>query len=112
MPIGTSMPRRGWISMIGIAAVIAARLATAPAAGQVSAGSRGDLGPRENFAVEHEVGQRFRIDPANLPPPGLQASVGNGPRTVAYAKKGLSVPPGFTASLFATGIQNPRRLLV
>ena len=67
---------------------------------------------RGNFAAEHEIGRRFRIDPASLPPPNLQRSVRNGPRAVAYAGQRLNVPPGFTATPFATGIRNPRRLLV
>jgi glucose/arabinose dehydrogenase len=84
----------------------------APAAAQPSSGTGGALGPRENFAVEHEIGRRFRIDPANLPQPGLERSASNGPRTIAYAGQDLKVPPGFTATPFATGIRNPRRLLV
>ena len=67
---------------------------------------------RGNFVAEHEIGRRFRIDPASLPPPNLQRSVRNGPRAVAYAGQRLNVPPGFTATPFATGIRNPRRLLV
>ena len=67
---------------------------------------------RGNFAAEHEIGRRFRIDPASLPPPNLQRSVRNGPRAIPYAGQRLNVPPGFTATPFATGIRNPRRLLV
>ena len=97
-------------TVLGALAAVAA-VRTVPAPAQPS-GTGGDLGPRENFAVEHEIGHRFRIDPAALPPPGLQPSASNGPRTVAYTGQGLSVPAGFTAALFATGIRNPRRLLV
>src|SRR3954451_10974414 len=67
---------------------------------------------RANFAAEHEIGRRFRIDPASLPPPNLQRSVRNRPRVVPYAGQRLNVPPGFTATPFATGIRTPRRLLV
>ena len=67
---------------------------------------------RANFAAEHEIGRRFRIDPASLPSPGLERSVRNGPRAVSYAGQRLNVPPVFTATPFATGIRNPRRLLV
>jgi glucose/arabinose dehydrogenase len=67
---------------------------------------------RANFAAEHEIGRRFRIDPASLPSPGLERSVRNGPRAVSYAGQLLNVPPGFTATPFATGLRNPRRLLV
>ena len=83
-----------------------------PAAARLSADTGGELGCAENFAVEHEIGHRFRFDPASLPPPGLQPSASNGPRTAAYAGQGLTVPPGFAAAPFATGIRNPRRLLL
>ena len=63
--------------------------------------------PRENFAAEHEIGRRFRIDPASLPPPDLQRSASNGPQTVPYAGQRLNVPPGFTATPFATGDPEP-----
>src|SRR4051812_26975804 len=106
------MTRREAGSFLASAAAVAAVAGAMPAAAQRTAATGGDLEPRENFAIEHEIGHRFRIDPAALPAPGLQASASNGPRTVAYAGQGLTVPPGFTATPFATGIRNPRRLLV
>jgi glucose/arabinose dehydrogenase len=96
-----------------LAALIAASVALpvgAPAQPSHAAGA--ELGPRENFAVEHEIGHRFRFDPANLPAPNLDRSARNGPQVIRYNGQGLSVPPGFTAAPFATGIDNPRRLLV
>ncbi len=98
--------RRSVVSALA-ATCLAARIA--PAVAQRPAGT---LEPRENFAAEHEIGRRFRIDPASLPPPGLEPSASNGPRPIGYSGQGLRVPPGFTASLVATGIRNPRRLLV
>jgi glucose/arabinose dehydrogenase len=96
-----------------VAAVAMAAVAKAfPAAAQRSSGTGGELSPRENFAVEHEIGHRFRFDPASLPPPNQRRSASNGPQTIRYSGQGLNVPPGFTATPFATGIQNPRRLLV
>ena len=65
----------------------------------------------ENFRIAHEIGRKFRVDPDDLPPrTGVSAS--NGPRAVAYAGQVPTVPPGFTATRFATNIANPRRLLV
>ena len=104
--------RREVVSALAAAATVVAAAKAMPVLAQPAAGTGGDLGPRENFAVEHEVGHRFRFDPASLPPPGLQRSASNGPQTIRYSGQGLSVPPGFTAAPFATGIQNPRRLLV
>ncbi|MGE0259445.1 MAG: sorbosone dehydrogenase family protein [Alphaproteobacteria bacterium] len=104
--------RRTLILALASAAGMATAARIAPVAAQRAAAPRSDLSPDENFAVEHEIGRRFRFDPASLPPPGLQRSVSNGPRTVAYAGQGLNVPPGFTATHFATGVRNPRRILV
>src|SRR5215211_3289708 len=89
-----------------LAALVALLLSVMESAAQPAANAR------ENFLAEHEVGRRFQIDPANLPSPRIGQMASNGPQTVAYEAQGLAVPPGFTASLFASGIANPRRLLV
>ena len=109
---GVSTTRRDLVAVLASTVAVSLMAKAAPAAAQPSSGTGGDLGSRENFAVEHEIGRRFRIDPANLPPPGRERSASNGPRTVAYAGQDLAVPAGFTATPFATGIRNPRRLLV
>jgi glucose/arabinose dehydrogenase len=69
-----------------------------------------DLG--QNFVAEHEIGRRFQIDPADLPAPKVGAIVTNRSLTVPYHDQVPAVPPGFKATLFATGLANPRRLLV
>jgi glucose/arabinose dehydrogenase len=66
----------------------------------------------QNFAVEHEIGHRFRIDPADLPAPKTGAIATNRSLTIPFGEQTLSVPEGFTATLFASGLVNPRRLLV
>lgn len=104
------MNPRAWVYAAAIVAILAAF-----ALNQLMqrAGRAADAATlRENFAVEHEIGRRFHLDTASLPPPHLQRSAGNGPRVVARNRQGLTVPPGFTATLFAAGIANPRRLLV
>src|SRR5215813_1823898 len=63
----------------------------------------------QNFLAQHEIGRRFHIDPAQLPPPKTGAIVTNRALTVPYSGQ---VPPGFTATAFASGLVNPRRLLV
>lgn len=67
---------------------------------------------KENFAVEHQIGHRFQIDPNNLPAPKSSQIVTNRPLTVSFNGQKLQAPPGFTVSLFASGLANPRRLLV
>jgi hypothetical protein len=65
-------------------------------------------------AWQHAVpGVKHHITPADLPPPFRTASAGNGPQVVKQpAGAALSVPPGFTVRLFATGLSNPRLLRV
>ena len=66
----------------------------------------------QNFLAQHEIGRRFHIDPAQLPPPKTGAIVTNRALTVPYSGQVPQVPPGFTATAFASGLVNPRRLLV
>ena len=65
-----------------------------------------------NFLIQHEIGRRFQIDPANLPAPKTGPIVTNRSLIVPYSGQVPQVPPGFTATPFATGLANPRRLLV
>src|SRR5580704_12564938 len=67
---------------------------------------------KQNFLKEHELGRRFRIDPADLPAPKTGPIVTNRVLIVPYAGQAPQVPAGFTATPFATGLVNPRRLLV
>jgi glucose/arabinose dehydrogenase len=71
-----------------------------------------DNNQASNFLIQHEIGRRFHIDPANLPSPKTGPIVTNRPLTVPYTGQTLQVPSGFTATPFATGLANPRRLLV
>ena len=66
----------------------------------------------KNFQAQHEIGRRFRVDPAELPAPKSSAIVTNRSLTVPYNGQVPQVPPGFTATPFAAGLVNPRRLLV
>jgi glucose/arabinose dehydrogenase len=54
-------------------------------------------------------GVKHRVVVADLPAPFATASAGNGPETVKRPDGAvLSVPPGFTISLFAQGLNGPR----
>src|SRR5262245_6795131 len=67
---------------------------------------------KANFSAEHEIGRRFQIDPNNLPAPKTGPIATNRSLIVPYAGQAPSVPEGFSATPFATGLANPRRLLV
>ena len=66
----------------------------------------------QNFAAEHEIGRRFHVDPNDLPPPKTGPVVTNRSLILPHAGQAPQVPPGFTATLFASGLAHPRRLLV
>jgi glucose/arabinose dehydrogenase len=66
----------------------------------------------KNFAIEHEIGHRFRIDPNDLPTPKTGPIVTNRVLIIPFGEQTLNVPEGFTATPFAVGLVNPRRLLV
>lgn len=119
------------LSAVAIAAAFVAAVAVAPVAAQpIPAGAPKPQAPAsaakpapaaatahedpaaENYAAEHEIGRRFHIDPNNLPPPKTGPIVTDRSLIVPYSGQRLDVPPGFTATLFAKGLANPRRLLV
>jgi glucose/arabinose dehydrogenase len=66
----------------------------------------------QNFLIEHEIGHRFHFDANDLPAPKVGPIVTNRSLVVPYNGQVPQVPPGFTATPFATGLANPRRLLV
>src|SRR5579884_1560716 len=67
---------------------------------------------KQNFLAEHEIGRRFHFSPDNLPPPKSGPIVTDRPLTIPFNGQTLQVPPGFTATLYISGLTNPRRLLV
>ncbi|MGH6718379.1 MAG: PQQ-dependent sugar dehydrogenase [Alphaproteobacteria bacterium] len=63
--------------------------------------------------TDQDIGQTFRLDPADLPPPGATESVANGAVVVARpADATLRVPAGFAANLFAEGLGHARGMTV
>jgi len=61
---------------------------------------------------DQEIGRRFSVKPEDLPPPHTAPVVASRPLTVPYTGQEPRVPQGFTATLFASGLEHPRRLLV
>src|ERR1700719_857037 len=103
------------ISSIGVAATAAAVLVLSPAFAQQQAAGQGSVTKEElaqNFAIEHEIGHRFHIDPNDLPAPKTGPIVTNRVLIIPFGEQTLNVPEGFTATPFAVGLVNPRRLLV
>jgi glucose/arabinose dehydrogenase len=98
-----------------LAALVAAASLLSSAAAQKAA-PRQPAAPedelQQNFLAEHEIGRRYQVDPAALPAPKTGPIVTNRSLTVPYSSQVPQVPPGFTATPFATGLANPRRLLV
>jgi hypothetical protein len=86
------------LDTLGIPAAATAAPATAPNPGA-------DLGDWRNDAP----GARHVIDLSRLPPPFATVSSGNGPQVVGRPEGAtLSVPPGFSVKLFASGLSGPR----
>ena len=84
---------------------------TAPRAAAASEPTTAEL-LTQNFQAQHEIGHRFHIDPADLPEPKVGPIVTNRPLILPFNGQTLQVPKGFVATPFATGLVNPRRLLV
>jgi glucose/arabinose dehydrogenase len=110
------MVKNAGISLIALATVTSAALVLSSAVAQKPAAPGKALeakdGLAQNFLTEHEIGRRFHIDPNDLPAPKTGPIVTDRSLVVPYNGQGLQVPPGFTATPFATGLANPRRLLV
>jgi glucose/arabinose dehydrogenase len=109
------MAKYSYTSLIPLAAVVAGTLALSSALAQKAipdraADTKDQLA--QNFAAEHEIGRRFHFDPNDLPPPKTGPIVTDRSLVVPYSGQGLQLPPGFNATLFASGLVNPRRLLV
>src|SRR3954465_2336700 len=105
-------PRRSFV----LAAVTAVGVLVMSGVAQRVAQSAPDSATAEmlaqNFKAQHEIGKQHRINPAELPPPKAGPIVTNRVLIVPFNGQSLQVPPGFTATPFATGLVNPRRLLV
>jgi glucose/arabinose dehydrogenase len=111
------MATKSGISSIALAASAAAVLALSSASAQQQAAAprQGSVTKEElgqNFQAEHEIGRRFHIDPNDLPAPKTGPIVTDRSLVVPFSGQALEVPPGFAAAPFATGLANPRRLLV
>src|SRR5580692_1921442 len=106
------MKQRPMVSAIVGSLALAMMLAGEPAKAQNVQPAAADDGFAQNFAAEHDIGRRFHFDAANLPAPKTGPIVTDRSLIIPYSEQTLQVPPGFAATPFATGLVNPRRLLV
>jgi glucose/arabinose dehydrogenase len=90
----------------------AAAVAFVPSQAQNSSTATVGAGSDPAALPDQELGRRFVVKAGDLPPPGTGPVVSNRPLTLAYNGQTPRVPEGFTATLFASGLQHPRRLLV
>jgi glucose/arabinose dehydrogenase len=110
---GTTMPvsvadagdRADVIAYLATLKVPAGASPAAPKVTSTSAAVGTNTGDWQNAAP----GVQHHLTVADLPPPYATHSSGNGPKVVPQpAGAALSVPPGFTVKLFASGFSNPR----
>ncbi|HEX6441646.1 MAG TPA: PQQ-dependent sugar dehydrogenase [Stellaceae bacterium] len=110
--------RAGWsLLLTGSAALVTLSLVLPSVGAQPKPGPGQDQAAAadpaaQNFAVEHEIGHRFHIDPNDLPAPKTGPIVTDRSLTIPFSEQTLELPKGFAAAPFATGLVNPRRLLV
>jgi len=106
------MTLRSIASAVALLSAVAGGLIFTSVVAQRSPATEPDSELARNFAAEHEIGRRFHIDPNDLPAPKTGPIVTDRSLTIAYSGQTLQVPQGFVATPFATGLANPRRLLV
>src|SRR5262245_22441624 len=97
---------------LGLAACAVAALSLALVPASAQRGNRAEPGNDPAALPDQELGQRIIVKPEDLPAPGTRPIVSNRPLTLAYQGQTPRVPQGFSATLFASGLQHPRRLLV
>jgi glucose/arabinose dehydrogenase len=90
----------------------AAAVAFVPSQAQNSSTATAGAGSDPAALPDQELGRRFVVKAEDLPPPRTGPVVSNRPLTLAFHGQTPRVPEGFTATLFASGLQHPRRLLV
>jgi glucose/arabinose dehydrogenase len=106
------MKPRSFASAVAPLYAVAVGLIFTSVAAQPSPAPEPESELARNFAAEHEIGRRFHIDPDDLPAPKTGPIVTDRSLIISYSGQTLQVPQGFVATPFATGLTNPRRLLV
>ena len=106
------MAPRSIASAVALLSAVAVGLTFTSVVAQRSPAHEPESELARNFAAEHEIGRRFHIDPSDLPAPKSGPIVTDRSLIIPYSGQTLQVPQGFVATPFATGLANPRQLLV
>src|SRR5262245_27644646 len=93
---------------------LASSICTALALACLLAPARAQQSPPTDPAAlpEQKLGQRFTVKAEDLPAPYKSPVMSARSLVLPYAGQTPRVPEGFTATLFASGLMHPRRLLV
>jgi glucose/arabinose dehydrogenase len=79
----------------------------------IGSNAAGSASPSHTTSLsDQELGRRFHFDLPDQLSTNIGPSVSNAPLSLPYRGEVPRVPEGFTATPFATGLANPRRLLV
>ena len=109
IPVPNDEDRRNVIAYLSTVTLPAGVTPVAPVLAAASASRISDPGDWRQAAP----GVKHHLTQADLPAPYSTTSSGNGPRVVASpTNASLSVPPGFTVRMFASGLAGPRLLRV
>ncbi|WP_169728779.1 PQQ-dependent sugar dehydrogenase [Salinarimonas rosea] len=100
------IPHLAAASLVALAAA-----GTAHAQGGAAAPGEAAVSPAIPAFQDQEIGKRFRVEPADLPPPQPDEAVRNPALTIARDGRTPNVPEGFEAALFAE-LDGPRKLFV
>jgi len=99
------------VSTIAMFAITAIVLSPALAQRNISP-SRTDAVFDPATLPDQEIGRRISVKAEDLPPPRQGPVVSSRSLTLPYEGQQPRAPEGFTVTAFATGLENPRRLLV
>jgi glucose/arabinose dehydrogenase len=109
IPVADNTARRNLIAYLSTLAIPAGVTPVAAAEPELPASAANDPGDWRNAGP----GVMHHIKEADLPAPFATVSAGNPPRVVKQPTNAmLSVPPGFTVKLFASGLNGPRLVRV
>ncbi|MFL6797079.1 MAG: PQQ-dependent sugar dehydrogenase [Xanthobacteraceae bacterium] len=101
---------------VGLAGILSfpalAQRSAAPAAPAPSAATTPSGAVDPATLPDQEIGRKIMVRAEDLPPPKSGPVAASRSLVVPYQGQSLRMPDGFTATIFASGLEHPRRLLV